>query len=378
LIGTKIGSWTILDILIDEKNYTTVKAQCDCGTVKNVQLNSIKTNRVPDCGCGRKERRDKNILKKYNHLIGTKINEWTILDILKLDGENDTYAKAQCSCGEIKTIKLYRITSGTQKHCGCVNKSTLRERLANSTKQKYSYLIGTKINKWTVLEILPQHNKREKTFALCECECGTVKDVLISYLLNGKSKDCGCGRKNTLHEMYTKDLVGKRFGKLTVLEMVEERNKYGRIMWRCKCDCGNETIVLGNSLVLGHTLSCGCAVSHMNAYIESYLTNQNIVHSSEYIVFVEGHKLRFDFHLPEYNLFIEYDGEQHYYPINFGGWDETGLQENFEKTKYRDNLKNKYCEENNINLLRIPYWEKDNIETIISNHLQRLSEKGVA
>ena len=38
--------------------------------------------------------------------------------------------------------------------------------------------------------------------------------------------------------------------------------------------------------------------------------------------------------------------------------------------------KNKYCEDNNINLLRIPYWEKENIETIINNHLQRLSEKG--
>ena len=37
-----------------------------------------------------------------------------------------------------------------------------------------------------------------------------------------------------------------------------------------------------------------------------------------------------------------------------------------------------YCEENNINLLRIPYWEKENVESIINNHLQRLSEKGFA
>lgn len=364
--------------MIDNKNYTAVKAQCKCGTIKNVQLYSIKNRKQPDCGCGRKERRDANILKKYNHLIGTQINKWTILDILKFDDCKDVYAKVQCSCGEVKILRLHVIRSGKQKDCGCGNRATLRDRLAESTIQKYSYLVGTKINKWTVLEILPQYNKGGKTFALCKCDCGTVKDVLITYLLNEKSKDCGCGRKQTLHEMCTKDLVGKRFGKLTVLEMIEERNKYGRIQWKCKCDCGNEVIVLGNSLVIGHTLSCGCMSSHINAYIESYLTNQNIIHSSEYVVFIEEHKLRFDFHLPEYNLFIEYDGEQHYYPINFGGWNEEDLQANFEKIKYYDSLKDKYCAENSINLLRIPYWEKDNIETIISNHLQRLSEKGVA
>ena len=159
--------------------------------------------------------------------------------------------------------------------------------------------------------------------------------------------------------------------------MVKERNKYGRIQWKCRCDCGNEIVVLGNSLVLGHTLSCGCMLSHINSYIENYLTNKKIIHSSEYTIYTEGHKLRFDFHLPEYNLFIEYDGEQHYFPVNFGGWNEKDLQDNFEKIKYYDCLKNKYCEENNINLLRIPYWEKDNIEIIINNHLQRLSEKDI-
>lgn len=85
--------------------------------------------------------------------------------------------------------------------------------------------------------------------------------------------------------------------------------------------------------------------------------------------------MRFDFYLPDYNLFIEYDGEQHYMPINFGGWNEEELQLKFEKTQYYDKLKNQYCEDNNIGLLRIPYWEKENIKTIINNHLQRLSVK---
>lgn len=46
------------------------------------------------------------------------------------------------------------------------------------------------------------------------------------------------------------------------------------------------------------------------------------------------------------------------------------------ETQRRDKIKNTYCKENNINLLRIPYWESKNIKTIINNYLQRLNEKG--
>ena len=53
-----------------------------------------------------------------------------------------------------------------------------------------------------------------------------------------------------------KDLTGQRFGRLTVVERAE--NKKDRVMWRCRCDCGNEHIVRANSLVTGRCKSCGC------------------------------------------------------------------------------------------------------------------------
>ena len=49
----------------------------------------------------------------------------------------------------------------------------------------------------------------------------------------------------------------------------------------------------------------------------------------------------------------------------------------FHEIQERDKIKNDYCINNNINLLRIPYWEKQNIETIINNYLQRLNEEGL-
>lgn len=53
------------------------------------------------------------------------------------------------------------------------------------------------------------------------------------------------------------NLIGKRFGKLTVVERAEN-NKRGNTMWLCKCDCGNEKIVNGTYLKAGQVKSCGC------------------------------------------------------------------------------------------------------------------------
>ena len=70
--------------------------------------------------------------------------------------------------------------------------------------------------------------------------------------------------------------------------------------------------------------------------------------------------LPFDFYLPQYNLIIEFDGRHHF--------EEKG-RGNHEITVKHDEIKNQYCKDNDINLLRIPYWEGSNIENIISTQL---------
>lgn len=54
-----------------------------------------------------------------------------------------------------------------------------------------------------------------------------------------------------------KDLTGQKFNMLTVIKQ-SGKDKYGKILWKCKCDCGNETITHGRDLVNGHCKSCGC------------------------------------------------------------------------------------------------------------------------
>lgn len=77
--------------------------------------------------------------------------------------------------------------------------------------------------------------------------------------------------------------------------------------------------------------------------------------------------LPFDFFLPEYNLCIEYDGELHYKLSGF-----KNAKERLENTKKNDKIKDKYCHNNNIYIIRIPYWNFDKIEFILKNELHNI------
>ena len=71
------------------------------------------------------------------------------------------------------------------------------------------------------------------------------------------------------------------------------------------------------------------------------------------------------------NLCIEYDCMQHFQPTDFTStMSEKEVLEQFEIIKKRDEIKNTYCKEHNINLLRIPYWDFENIENILKSQLK--------
>ena len=126
--------------------------------------------------------------------------------------------------------------------------------------------------------------------------------------------------------------------------------------WHCKCDCGNETDVQVSYLQDGEIQSCGCinySIGEKN--IADILEKNNISFIKEY-KFIDLPLLRYDFFLPNYNRLIEFDGKQHYESVTyFGGENE------YISRKNNDVKKNKYAFEHGIDLVRIPYWERDNI-----------------
>lgn len=82
----------------------------------------------------------------------------------------------------------------------------------------------------------------------CLCECGKKCRIKTNRLLHRSNVSCGCHRQP--------NLVGKKFGRLTVICKIESRN--GRRYWECKCDCGKIIQISGFRLVRHITRSCGC------------------------------------------------------------------------------------------------------------------------
>lgn len=77
--------------------------------------------------------------------------------------------------------------------------------------------------------------------------------------------------------------------------------------------------------------------------------------------------LPFDFYIPSMNVCIEFDGEQHYIPVDYSGKKTPlELQEDFELRMIKDHIKNVYCKQHNITLIRIPYWDKENVDTYLT------------
>jgi len=116
--------------------------------------------------------------------------------------------------------------------------------------------LGKKINeigkRYGRLTVLHEDGRGEngKIMWLCQCDCGGTTTARGDALRNGATKSCGCATTKI-------DLIGQRFGRLTVLRE-SGRNRDGRVLWLCQCICGNESIVTGCSLRRGHTKSCGC------------------------------------------------------------------------------------------------------------------------
>lgn len=116
-------------------------------------------------------------------------------------------------------------------------------------KRNRNDLTGQRFGRLVVLG-KNQEKSGKNSYWDCLCDCGNKKTISRSDLTSGHTKSCGC--------LKTENLTGKRFGKLVAIENVGI-DKWGHVIWKCKCDCGNETIVRGSSLTSGDTISCGCS-----------------------------------------------------------------------------------------------------------------------
>ena len=181
---------------------------------------------------------------------------------------------------------------------------------------------------------------------------------------------CGCikckGEKisnNFLksHEQYVEEL--KEINpNIVVLEQYLGANI--PILHKCLKD-GNEWYVSPSSILNGY--GCPqCRETKGERRIRIYLDKHHITYKYQQLFddCIDIKPLPFDFYLSDYNIAIEYDGKQHFEPVeHFGG------KEGYEYTIRHDKIKTEYCKNNGILLLRIPYFKYNNIEEELNNFL---------
>lgn len=138
-----------------------------------------------------------------------------------------------------------------------------------------------------------------------------------------------------------------------------------KILVRCKLD-NNEWLVTPNNLLKGS--SCPKCIKNTESNGEKLLAEYFLANNIKFerqkefddLVGLRGGKLKYDFYLQKFNTLVEFDGIQHFQPVDYFG----GLKV-FKVQKYHDNLKDNYAKANNYNLIRIPYWEINNLNEII-------------
>jgi hypothetical protein len=381
LKGSKIENqkikWT-MDTFIEvsskrHKNYYTyeksifnkIKDSIIINCPKHGYFKQIAIEHTNGHGCGKcgKESMSLKIRKSSSSILelirnrhGDKFVYLNLNELIKLD---DTLYIMCPEHGEFKQKVKYHIIHD------CRECSYIREYDDNITKK---FINASK-------ELHNNYYSYEKTIYIksskkCIVTCPEHGDFNItpnSHLIGTGCKECGyINRKH--HKKITQDEF--------ILKSILKHNDlydYSKVLYKntrsfvdIKCKKHGIFKQRAGSHLSGNGCP-DCTESRGSMMVRSILNKNNISFISEYKFNDCRNKLPlpFDFFLCDLNTCIEFDGIQHHQPNEF-----FNKKISFEYRIKNDNIKTNYCLNNNIKLIRIPYWEIENIENIIKYELK--------
>lgn len=340
--GQRFHKLVVLNERENRNGKTYLKCLCDCGNETWVSNGNLTSGEVKSCGC----LNSKTIRKYGENFIGMKFNHLTVIE----KGECGTHGllwKCRCDCGNECFATAYQLENGQKQSCNCLPSESWKDK-----REQNEDLTGMIFNDLTVIDFAG--SKNGSRYWTCKCKCGNIKDISTRDLKRESVKSCGCRK-------YLQINPGDKFGKLTVInKVIDKYGSNGCILYNCSCECGTESHLVESSyLVNGSIKSCGCGrnFSYEEENINKILQQMEIPFIRQYADNIlntqhptHGRPMEYDFYVNNQYI-IEYDGSQHFY-YRGTGWD---TKEHFEKTRKNDLIKNKYCFENNIPLIRIPY-----------------------
>lgn len=320
---------------------TKIEVMCPKGHLYEVRFNDFKSGyRCKICSM-------KGINKKYNYEYVKKYFENFNYKLITSEYNScDEYLDVQCPNGHDYKTTFSNFKSGYRcKEC------------AGVLKLSYSAVVKSINNAGYKLLTPKREFKNVNTHVKIQCNNGHIYSTKLAVFNRGYRCPY-CSKKKVDIDMAREYIEGNGY------ELLSENYIDNRQKLDIKCNNGHVFQMSYNKFKDSNCRCTICTSSSGEQTIFKILKDNNIdfVHQHRFDDCKYDKHLPFDFYIPSINLCIEYDGIQHFEAVDF-----FGGEEDLEKTKLYDSIKNKFCHDKGIRLIRIPYYEFKNLENIITH-----------
>lgn len=365
LVGNE---YSILSKYINSKTHVEIKHN-KCGHVYKVTpTNFLHGKRCPICmrkqSDKNRRKTNKQFLDEINELVG---KEYEVLDNYETAIKKVRFKHNECGCVFEMSPNAF-LTGARCPKCGWDN-------FINSnkfTQEEFEKHLKERTNGECIA--LDKYINTQTPIRFKHLTCGNIFKTKPSHVLAGHyCKECGdkkTGDKlRKTHEQYVKevfDLVGDEY------EVLSEYKRDDIKIKMVHKTCGRTFYKRAGSFLQG--IRCPhCAESKGEKKVFDFLVKHGIEHKREYRDKRCKNKYTLPFDFAIFNeekllCLIEYDGELHYKEARWSGAEEKLLS--IQKT---DKIKDEFCAKHGIPLIKIPYWDYDNIEKILENEFRNLS-----
>lgn len=259
-----------------------------------------------------------------------------------------TYLYAVCSKGHTFKTCPNKIQQGRQ----CPHCSKKVQKTTKDFKQEVKELTNNEFS------VLSEYKNARTPLLMRHDTCGREFSITPTTFLGKLScKDCSYKQRG-LNRRWTQEEFENKVNELGQSEYtVQSQYKMSNIKVLIKHNtCGHEWLVYPTNFIYHGSRCPNCihVKSKGEEIIKEYLDKYGIdyVFQAKFDNLKHKRALAYDFYIPEKNLLLEYDGKQHFEPIDYFGGEVA-----FRDLKIKDKLKNEYAKDNNIELIRIPYYE---------------------
>lgn len=321
--------------------------------------------------------------KNYNRYISegyvfTKMNDDIVVMAKHLPNTSKEVIKATCDyCGKKYETHYCTIVNQIKCACGKCSPYKANELRKERCVNKYFTTLRQICNE-NEYTLITSEEEYDGVHMMVEFECKKhgVQKMMLDNLLRGH-KCIKCSYESRFDNIrYNIDDVARNIESINGNKLLNPQDYKNVFMLnlQIQCSCGRVFITSYTNYTRANKNRCDYCTNRESSgekIIHEYLLDNNIEFEREkrFNDCKDKKPLPFDFYLPAYNMCIEFDGMQHYKPV----FSNNG----FKKTQQHDIIKNEYCNEKGIHLLRIPFYNASKINSIIENSIKNIQVKDI-